>query len=164
MRRRLLGGAAAPGAGLPGRGTAFFPKKAVGKKGPGGESPRHPPKRGATAAAGCTGKAKPGVHPRPVPFSVRNRRCRASGGPRRSPRRPCRPLRCTGLARRAAIGAILLKHLCVCVTDGISAEIRRPMLRARRGIVGVGPLADPPFIGHFPERLRHAARSLCRRR
>ena len=85
--------------------TAFFPKESGGKERAGGV-PRHPPNGGPRRREAVQTRQEPGVHPRPVPFSIRFRRCRALGGPRRSPCKPCWPLRCTGLARRAAIGAM----------------------------------------------------------
>ena len=64
-----LAGRACAAAGLPGRGTAFFPKKAVGKKGPGGIFPPAPPKNGGSwRRCAAQTKQEPGVYQRPVPF------------------------------------------------------------------------------------------------
>ena len=66
-----LAGRACAAAGLPGRGTAFFPKKAVGKKGPRGIFPPAPPKkRGFMAAVRCVWPAKTSRASPPVLLSL----------------------------------------------------------------------------------------------
>ena len=116
-----------------------FPKKAVGKKGPGGSAhPGPPKKRGLMAAVGCTGRAKTGRALPPALLAVTSRALprpglHASG----LPRRPWEQLRCTHLARRAAVGALPPKYRGGCcgwetARQGCRALHRRPKLRIVR--------------------------------
>ena len=93
------------GAGLPGRGAAFDVKS-------GGKTTRAAaldPE--SMAAVGCTGRAKTGRASPPV-FWVVSLQALPRPGLHASglPRRPWEQLRCTHLARRAAVGAVPLKY------------------------------------------------------
>ena len=68
-------------AGLPGRGTAFFPKESGGKERPGASPTLDPPVRGLMAAVRCTDRAKTGRALPPAPLAGA---C-GNWGPRRSP-------------------------------------------------------------------------------
>ena len=126
-----------PGGGLPGRGTAFFPKESGGKE-RAGVCPRHPPIRGLMAAVGCVWSARTGLA---LPPALREITLQALPRPgwhaSRLPCNPCKGLRCTGLARRAAVGAMPLKYCGVCggletARQGCRALHRRPKLRIVR--------------------------------
>ena len=61
-----------------------FPKKAVGKKGPGGSAHPGPPKNGGSWRRWVVRAGqRPGVHCRPLYWRLRHGRCRASGGTHR---------------------------------------------------------------------------------
>ena len=94
-----------------GRGTAFFPKESGGKERAGGCPPWPPQKRGLMAAVGCTDRAKIGRALPPALLAVTSRALPRLG--RHASGLPCKPwewLRCTHLARRAAVGALPLKY------------------------------------------------------
>ena len=76
--RPLIEDAPPRGAGLPGRGTAFFPKESGGKERAGGLRPPWPPQYGGSWRrwAVRTGQ-RPGRHCRPSYWQLRHRRCRA---------------------------------------------------------------------------------------
>ena len=100
-----------PSRGGPARpGPPFLPEEMGGKKGP-GVFPRRPPKRGLMAAVGCTGRAKTGRALPPALSALTSQALPRLG--RHASGLPCKPrklLRCTGLARRAAVGAMPLKY------------------------------------------------------
>ena len=94
------------GAGLPGRGAAFDVKS-------GGKTTRAcgPWTQGPMAAVSCTDRAKTGPALPPV-FWVVSLQALPRPGWHASglPCKPCGLLRCTGLARRAAVGALPPKY------------------------------------------------------
>ena len=121
-----------------GRGPAFFPKESGGKERAGGLPPAPPKKRGPMAAVGCTDRAKTehALPPVPLAFTLQAlpRLGRHASG---LPRKPCGSLRCTSLARRAAVGAMPLKYRGVyggleTARQGCRALHRRPKLRIVR--------------------------------
>ena len=121
------------GAGLPGRGAAFDVKS-------GGKTTRAcgPWTQGPMAAVSCTDRAKTGPALPPV-FWVVSLQALPRPGWHASglPCKPCKGLRCTGLARRAAAGAMPPKYRGVCgglktTRQGCCALHRRPKLRIVR--------------------------------
>ena len=81
------------------------------RKGRGAAHPGPPKKRGLMAAVGCTDRAKTGRALPPALLAVTSRALPRLG--RHASGLPCKPwewLRCTHLARRAAVGAMPLKY------------------------------------------------------
>ena len=89
----------------------FLPEEMGGKKGRGAPPTLNPPVRGLMAAVGCTDRAKTGPT-LPQVFQAASSQALPRLG-RHASGLPCKPrklLRCTGLARRAAVGAVPLKY------------------------------------------------------
>ena len=97
-----------------------------------------PPIRGLMAAVGCTGRAKTGRALPPAPLALLLQALPRLG--RHASGLPCKPwewLRCTNLARRAAVGALPPKYRGGCcgwetARQGCRALHRRPKLRIVR--------------------------------
>ena len=110
MTRRSFTGVP-PSRGGPARpGPPFLPKEMGEKKGL-GVCPRHPPKRGFMAAVGCTDRAKTGRALPPALLALMLQALPRLG--RHASQLLCKPweqVRCTSLARRAAVGALPLKN------------------------------------------------------
>ena len=91
--RPLIEDAPPRGAGLPGRGTAFFPKESGGKERAGGVPPAPPKNGGSWRQWVVRAGQRPGVHCRPLYWRLRHGRCRAPGGTHRgypaSPKSRC---------------------------------------------------------------------------
>ena len=91
-------------------GAPISSRRNGGKEGS-GASPPEPPKRGLMAAVGCTGRAKTGSAFPPALSALTSQALPRLG--RHASGLPCKPrklLRCTNLARRAAVGAMPLKY------------------------------------------------------
>ena len=91
-------------------GAPISSRRNGGKEGP-GASPPGPPKRGLMAAVGCVWLAKTRRALPPVPLTFMLQALPRLGW--HASRLPCKPweqVRCTNLARRAAVGAMPLKY------------------------------------------------------
>ena len=91
-------------------GAPISSRRNGGKEGS-GASPPEPPKRGLMAAVGCTDRAKTGSALPPALSALTLQALPRLGW--HASRLPCKPrklLRCTNLARRAAVGAVPLKY------------------------------------------------------
>ena len=108
------------------------------RKGRGAPPTLDPPIRGLMAAVGCTGRAKTGRALPPAPLALLLQALPRLG--RHASGLPCKPwewLRCTNLARRAAVGALPPKYRGGCcgwetARQGCRALHRRPKLRIVR--------------------------------
>ena len=92
-------------------GPPFLPEEMGEKKGRGAPPTLDPPIRGFMAAVGCTDRAKTSRALPPVPLAFMLQALPRLGW--HASRLPCKPweqVRCTNLARRAAVGAMPLKY------------------------------------------------------
>ena len=119
-------------------GPPFLPEEMGGKKGRGAPPALDPPVRGFMAAVGCVWSARTGLA---LPPALREITLQALPRPgwhaSGLPCKPCKGLRCTGLARRAAAGAMPPKYRGVyggleTARQGCRALHRRPKLRIVR--------------------------------
>ena len=133
----LTPGVPPAGRACPAGAPLSFQKKAVGKKGP-GVCPRHPPKRGLMAAVGCVWPARTGLALPPALWEITLQALpRLGWHASRLPCKPCKGLRYTSWARRAAAGTMPPKYHGVygglkTARQGCRALHRRPKLRIVR--------------------------------
>ena len=89
----------------------FLPEEMGGKKGRGAPPALDPPVRGFMAAVGCVWPARTGLALPPALWEITLQALPRPGWHASGlPCKPCKGLRCTGLARRAAVGAMPLKY------------------------------------------------------